>query len=563
MILFMLFYQPVVRFLPTTHYLWRLINLQKIMRTFFTFILSLVALGTASSHDQYRRLPFADVIHYEFMVTVNDTNNIIVGHSVITVRFTGAADTMFFDLKNSGPDKKGMKVSNVTFNNNNNVKWYHRSDRLVIVLDNTAVEGSEGIFTIDYSGIPADGLIISNNKFGRRTFFADNWPDRARNWIPCVDHPYDKAAVDFIVKAPGHYMVVGSGRLVENSYLPDGTKLTHWKEKVPLATKVMAIGIASFATQLAGIVDNIPVWTWVFPGNRLEGFSDYAIGTSPLKFYISLIGPYSYEKLADVQSKTIFGGLENAGCIFYSENSVTGKNRAESLMAHEIAHQWFGNSVTEKDWHQIWLSEGFATYLTAVYLEKTYGREKLDQTMKAARNRVLRFYQLSPRPVIDTTITNLMDLLSPNSYQKGAWVLHMLRHKLGDEVFWDGMRLYYTTYRNGNANTDDFKKIMEHVSRQDLNKFFYQWLHIAGQPELAVAVKPSGKKGNTDIIIEQKQNYLYTFDLGLLINFSEGTRNLTVPVSDRMTSITIKGKDIKNIVIDPGVNLLFKDVTGD
>ncbi|HKK41587.1 MAG TPA: M1 family metallopeptidase, partial [Bacteroidales bacterium] len=416
------------------------------MKTFITVLLSLVTLLTASAHDNYRRLSYADVIHYEFTISVNDTNNIIIGHSVISVRFTGTADTMFFDLRNTAADGMGMKVNNIT-SDRGKIDWYQKAGRLAIISDDGYEAGSDVRFTIDYSGIPADGLIISDNKFGKRTFFADNWPDRARNWIPCVDHPYDKATVDFIIKTPAHYMVVGSGRMVENSYLPDGTRLTHWKEEVPLATKVMAVGIASFSTQLAGIVDNIPVWTWVFPGNRTEGFSDYAVGVKPLSFYISLIGPYSYEKLANVQSKTIFGGLENAGCIFYAENSVTGRNQAESLMAHEIAHQWFGNSVTENDWHQIWLSEGFATYLTAVYLEKTYGKERLDQTMKAARYRVLRFYRRSPQPVIDTAIINLMDLLSPNSYQKGAWVLHMLRRRLGDETFWKGIRLYYSRFR--------------------------------------------------------------------------------------------------------------------
>ncbi len=133
--------------------------------------------------------------------------------------------------------------------------------------------------------------------------------------------------------------------------------------------------------------------------------------------------------------------MENASCIFYAENSVTGKGKAEDLMAHEIAHQWFGNSVTENDWHHIWLSEGFATYLTAVYQEKTYGKEKLDETMKSARDRVIGFYLRSPRPVVDTTVTDLMKLLNANSYQKGAWVLHMLRRELGDDLFWKGMRL--------------------------------------------------------------------------------------------------------------------------
>ncbi len=530
------------------------------MRKFTSLILFIASLITASGKDNYRRNISADVIHYEFSVSVSDTSNIIYGHAVITVKFSGPVDTMFFDLKSRGTDEKGMKVQNVVLNNGQ-ITWFHKSDRIMIPMDKSPLPDSTGVFAIDYSGIPADGLIISDNKFKGRTFFADNWPDRARNWIPCVDHPYDKATVDFIITSPEHYKVVGSGHLVEESFMPRGTKLTHWKEDAPLATKVMAIGIASFATQLAGVVDNIPVWTWVFAENRKEGFSDYSVGTKPLALYNSLIGPYSYEKLANVQSKTIFGGLENASCIFYAENSVTGRGRAESLMAHEIAHQWFGNSVTENDWHHIWLSEGFATYMTAVYLEKTYGIEQLDQTMKSARNRVIGFNKRSPQPVIDTTITNLMDLLNPNSYQKGAWVLHMLRRELGDDDFWKGMQLYYERFRNKNALSIDFQNVMEEVSKKNLNSFFNQWLYISGQPDLKISSKLSRGKGKTDITIEQKQSHLFNFDIELLIKDAKGSMLIKVPVSERITNISIESDSITDIIPDPNINLLFRSVS--
>jgi aminopeptidase N len=324
-----------------------------------------------------------------------------------------------------------MAVDSVVFSGCG-IEWLHKEDEILVTPAKVLSKGSGGILKIVYHGIPADGLIISENKYKNRSFFSDNWPNRASNYIPCVDHPYDKASVDFIIIAPSHYEVVASGYLVEESHLQGDMKLTHWKEDVPLATKVMAFGAADFDVRLAGTAGSIPVWTYVFKENRQEGFYDYAVAVEPVRFYNELIGPYSYEKLANVQSKTIFGGLENAGCIFYSENSVTGKGKDEGLIAHEVAHQWFGNSVTESNWHHIWLSEGFATYLTSVYMEKTYGRERLAAEMKTDRDQVIRFYLRSPQPVIDTTITNLMRLLSPNSYQKGAWVLHMLRHKLGD-----------------------------------------------------------------------------------------------------------------------------------
>ncbi|MGC1390452.1 MAG: M1 family metallopeptidase [Bacteroidales bacterium] len=530
------------------------------MKYILTIYLLLHSCFVLTGNDGYKRNHNTDIIHYDFSISISDTNNIIYGHTGIAVNFTGSVNSLEFDLKNKGTDEKGMTVQNVSFDKGI-IKWAHIANKIIITMDDSVKAGTQGIFSIDYYGIPADGLIISENKYGKRTFFADNWPDRAHNWIPCVDHPYEKATVDFIVTAPDHYEVVASGYLVEESCMPEHTKLTHWKEDVPLATKVMAFGAAPFASRLEGTVNNVPVWSWVFAENRKEGFYDYSVALKPLAFYSQLIGPYPYEKLANVQSKTIFGGLENAGCIFYSENSVTGKGKAEDLMAHEIAHQWFGNSVTENDWHHIWLSEGFATYLTAVYQEKTYGKGKLDETMKSARNRVIGFSLRSSKPVIDTTVTDLMKLLNTNSYQKGAWVLHMLRRKLGDDKFWEGMRLYYEDYRNKNSLTIDFQKVMEKVSNKDLGNFFSQWLFIAGQPDLKITTGPGVKKGFTDLIIEQTQDYLFNFDIELKIKDSNGSFILNIPVSDRITRRTIETEKILEIVPDPDTNLLFRTIT--
>jgi aminopeptidase N len=517
----------------------------------------LMSCFSLAGKDGYKRNRFVDIIHYDFSISISDTNNIIYGQTEIAVNFTGSVKTLEFDLKNKGTDEQGMTVQNVTFDKGS-LKWDHSGDRIMITLHDPVKAGSYGIFSIEYSGVPADGLIISKNKYGDRTFFADNWPDRARNWIPCVDHPYDKATVDFIITSPDHYEVVGNGYLVEESCMPKQTKLTHWKEDIPLATKVMAIGVAPFATRLEGNVNGTPVWSWVFTENRKEGFHDYSVALKPLEFYSRLIGPYPYEKLANVQSKTIFGGLENASCIFYAENSVTGKDDIENLMAHEIAHQWFGNSVTENDWHHIWLSEGFATYLTAVYQEKTYGKEKFDETMKSARNQVLGFSSGSPKPVVDTTVTDLMKLLNPNSYQKGAWVLHMLRRELGDDLFWKGMRLYYESFRNKNALTNDLQIIMERVSKKDLGKYFKEWLFVAGQPDLKITTRPGERKGNSDLIIEQTQDYLFTFDIELQIKDLNGSYIIKIPVSDRITRKTLNSGKILEIKADPNINLLFR-----
>jgi aminopeptidase N len=534
-------------------------NILAAMKKAISILLICFICSTVLARDNYKLNPLIDVVHYDFNININDSNNVISGNTLITLKFNGIVKEFEFDLKNTDASGKGMKVKAVNFPGKI-IKWTHQNDKITITPDTPADAGSSVEINIEYSGIPADGLIISKNKFGNRTFFADHWPDRARNYLPCVDHPADKATVDFIITSPQHYKIIASGYLVEESDLKEGTRLTHWKEEVPIPVKVMTFGAASFAVQLTGNVNGIPVWTWVYPENRKEGFYDYSFALKPLAFYCNLIGPYSYEKLANVQSKTIFGGLENAGCIFYSENSVTGTGKAEGLLAHEIAHQWFGNSVTEADWHHIWLSEGFATYLTSVYLEKTYGAGKLNESMKSARERVLSTFVQTPGPVIDTTITDLMKLLSVNSYQKGAWVLHMLRQETGDESFWKGIRTFYERYRNKNALTGDFEKVMEEVSNKNFEKFFHQWLYVAGQPDLKISKAAGKKKGFIDVTIEQQQSITFIFSIELAYKCTGGERIIKVPVKDKITNITIQADMDSEIMPDPGIKLLFRTI---
>ena len=173
----------------------------------------------------------------------------------------------------------------------------------------------------------------------------------------------------------------------------------------------MVIGLADFAVGYAGTSRLHSGFKLGFSGRKRNGFYDYsqALDILPLYFPGSTI---SVSKLANVQSKTIFGGMENAGCIFYYENSVTGKRKEEALLAHEIAHQWFGNSVTENHWSHLWLSEGFATYLTDCYFEHKYGNDRLQAILRDQRKKVIELTKQQPdRPVVDTLERKYMNLL--------------------------------------------------------------------------------------------------------------------------------------------------------
>jgi aminopeptidase N len=494
--------------------------------------------------------PIIDILHYDFSISVNDSNDRIIGLAAITLEFRADASSFSLDLTARNKNGKGMTVSSVK-EGGKTIPFSQDSDRLILQAPGSV--GSSHTYTVGYSGIPADGLIIANNKFGRRGFFGDNWPNRAHNWLPCVDDPSDKATVDYHVTAPDHYTVVANGALQGEQNLPRHRKLTSWKESEPLAPKIMVIGIADFAVDHPGDAMGVPVYSYVYKDDRDAGFRSYAYALQILPFYISRIGPYPFEKCGNVQSRTRFGGLENASAIFYYEGSV-GSSGIESLMAHEIAHQWFGDAATETKWRHLWLSEGFATYMTLCYLENKYGPDTLKKGLQKDRATVINFEKVSLTPVIDTSIkTDYMRLLNPNSYQKGSWVLHMLRRGLGDTLFWKGISAYYAAYRNKNASSADFEKVMESVSGRDLHTFFHQWLDVPGHPHLTITWKFDADKKALLIDITQKGPILFQFPFeystdGVLhhADIRNASTHLEVPFPEKPVALTP----------DPNTNLL-------
>lgn len=502
-------------------------------------------------------LPDIDVQQYTYTITLTDKSDTIIGVSKVEILFNKTVNRFSLDLINLDQTGKGMRVSSV-LDNGKKIPFRHRNNKLTITTDREASE--KHTYTIMYSGIPADGLIISKNKYGDRTFFGDNWPNRARNWVPCVDHPSDKALVTFRVTAPSHYQVIANGVLSEETNLSGENTFYEWKTTVAIPTKVMVIGVAKFAVQNLGETKHIPVSSWVYPQNKEMGFYDLALTQNILAYFIETIGPYPYQKLSSVQSKTAYGGMENAGNIFYPENFITGTRSKEDIMAHEVAHQWFGNSATEMDWPHIWLSEGFATYFADLYLEETYGKSFFNDRLKKQRQKVLDFAKGQYTPVVDYETTPYERLINTNSYEKGAWVLHMLRRKVGDALFWKSIQTYYDAYKLNNASTTDLRLVFEKVTDLDLAPFFNQWLHTAGHPELAITISSRDKELILSISQEQKSTFTFPLEIKLIYeNGSEEIKTLHISKKDQLFPLT-PTSTLKDFVIDPNVNLLFQRV---
>lgn len=524
---------------------------------FFLFILPFVGY---SQNSQPRPSDAIDVLDYKFRIELNDTTDRIGAISEITAKVKKTSSEIQIDLIGKTGDK-GMQVTEVK-SKNTALKFSQQNDKVIITFPKPLSTGEQITFSVFYNGVPADGLIISKNKFGDRTFFADNWPNRGRNWLAIIDHPADKASVEWEVIAPLHYEVIANGVRVEETFLNKKQKLTRYNEDAPISTKVMVVGAARFAVEQAGVVNGIPVETWVYPQQRKDGFSDFAVGTKILDFFQNHVGPYSYKKLANVQSKTTFGGLENASAIFYNESLVTGTGKYEMTVAHEIAHQWFGDSASELDWPHVWLSEGFATYFAILFAEFTYGEDRRRQEMLNDRDQVLKYYKKDPTPIVKTNEPDPMKLLTANSYQKGSWFLHMLRKEIGDQAFWTGVRNYYREFKDGNALTEDFQRNMENASGKHLKPMFQQWLYKTGQPVIEVgwSYDEAAKVLKLDVKQLQKDGF-FTFPLEIGIFSAESAiptiQSIYINKESQTAELKIASKPAK-IALDPNVNLLFE-----
>ena len=495
-----------------------------------------------------------DIKEYRFNIHVSDADDTIKVHETISFFWKDQNKLPCLNLTSIKKNGKGMKINEIE-KGGKKIEFIHKMDTIYLI----GLSYSEELFELDinYSGIPADGLVIGKNKYGNRTFFGDNWPTRAQNWMACNDHLSDKSKVHFSVTAPSHYQVIANGIHQSTITLSETEKIWNYYSELELPTKVMVVGIADFSVKWN---EEHLVSSWVYPENEKGGFYDFDLAPSILEFFVEYIAPYPFSTLANVQSTTRFGGMENAGCIFYDEKAINGTRSSEALLAHEIAHQWFGNSATESDWPHLWLSEGFATYLTLIYQEKVKGIELFKQELEQDRKQIISFLKSYPNPVIDSTQKDLMKLLNINSYQKGSWVLHMLRKKVGDEVFQKIIQSYYSTYKLSNASSTDFERIAEEISGMELTTFFNQWLRRPGLPQLSLRVNAKKKKLD-GLIIQMQKNETYEFPLKLKINFSDGSSvSETIEIFDKVTPIKKSySKKISSFVVDPNVELLFEE----
>jgi aminopeptidase N len=506
------------------------------------------------------------VANYDLSLRLPESGAVIDGRAELTVVRKSLADTLVLDLLD-------LTVSEVRVAGKP-ARFSQDAEHVRILVG--GARGDTMLVSVRYSGAVKDGLIIRTDSAGRWMAFGDNWPNRARHWIPSIDHPHDKSTVTWTVDAPRDRTVVANGALLDETKLsPAGGSSapetrTRWRESHPIPVYLFTIAAAplvkydlgksacGFARD-GGCVEQM---VYTAPEQAAKMPANFAHANDIVDFFSHLIAPFPYEKLAHLQSSTRFGGMENASAIFYADGGFRRNGTSASTIAHETAHQWFGDAVTEREWSNLWLSEGFATYFEELWTRHAYGDTAFRREMAATRAQILRDGGVASRPVIDSTQTDLMQLLDANSYQKGGWTLHMLRALVGDSAFFRGIRDYYADHRDGNALTDDLMLAVERRSGMTLGWFFDQWLRRPGFASVTTSWHYDAASRRVALDVEQSARFApYRFPLAIDVTDAAGaTHRVRVEIAaERSAHVTLPlefGAAPRALTMDPDVELL-------
>jgi aminopeptidase N len=382
---------------------------------------------------------------------------------------------------------------------NDLLKWERKGDRILVFKAGAWLGGARDSFEVFYGGNPIG--VTGNEGAYTYEFHASgpiistlSQPYGAPYWWPCKQSLSDKIdSIDIIVDTDKDFKVGTNGLLQSTTSLNATTHRIHWKHRYPIAVYLVAIAVSNYEESLDYVhfhdrTDSLPVLNYVFP-QFLSSASQEAKGVVPmLRLYDSLFIPYPFpsEKYGHAQF-TWGGGMEHQTMSFMV-------NFSYDLMAHEVAHQWFGDMVTCGSWNDLWLNEGYATYLTALAYEFLKSKEEFRFQMRAMRNNITQNDNGSVKPS-DTSRVNVL-FNGRLTYRKGAWLLHMLRNQVGDSMFFEGCRQFLTGGNRsyGFSTTDEFRQVMEAVSGQDLKWFIKQWYEGQGHPELKINWQQRGNE---------------------------------------------------------------------
>ena len=459
------------------------------------------------------------------------------------------------------------------------LEFSQQNDKLIIKINQFLKEGTKFHLLINYSGKPTRGLNFV--RFGEEhatQAWTQGEPTESKYWFPCLDHPQLKYPREISVIVPSNFIMISNGELnLIDQKLVDGKskKKYVWEESNPNPAYLTCIVIGSFVETSNGenYDGRIPLRYYV-PKNREEDAIRTFKNTSKMMSFFEkyFSTPYPYAKYSQIVVDDFqYGGMENTTCTTLYSDALYDEiaqldYSSDDVIAHELAHQWFGDLITCKDWQHIWLNEGFATYCEALYFQFNEADIDFQQYVLEMMDGYLDESNLYTRPIVTNIFRDIDDLFDRHTYNKGGSVLHMLRHYIGDEDFKNSVKVYLDTFKNRTAETDNLRQIFEGVSGKSLEKFFDQWIFSEGHPKLKIIISLTSSNIVQIKILQEQDTHLFEFLLEIkvvtLVNGIETSIINQIMISNKEMTKTFEFDPTHQILwvsIDPELKIL-KDI---
>ncbi len=497
-----------------------------------------------------------DVLHYQIKLDLHPEEKKIFGDVTIKMKVNdkqlSKIDINFYD---------NLAIRDLRLNDTQ-VK-YDRSEKLLSMHNNNNTIDT-AVIKIIYEGTPQSlgfGSFNFEKVDNRYQVYTLSEPVFASTWFPCVDLPDDKALTDVYITNDSSDVSLSNGKLMETK--TSGARRTyHWKTFYPISTYLIALYSGNYKTvsqkYLSISGDSLKLFYYALPENIDNAQRDFSDHPKYLKTFEELFGAYPFvkEKYSVAEFWWQSGAMENQTITGIGSNFISGRKFFSDMLIHELAHHWWGDAVGPKTWKDIWLNEGFATYSEALYWEKQSDIRALQSTLRSK-------FSMFPNGTLYNPGNALFSSLI---YDKGAWMLHMLRREVGDEIFFKILRGYFKEYKYGNASTNDFKNFCEMTSKKNLDKFFDQWVYKGeGIIELDCiwSVQKEGEEFISTIKIKQLQKgydiYKFPLDIKLISEKESESETSTTFVSGREVILKIKSKyKPAELMLDPDGWLLAK-----
>ncbi|HPR17739.1 MAG TPA: M1 family aminopeptidase [Candidatus Cloacimonadota bacterium] len=411
-----------------------------------------------------------DITHYDITMQIFDATDYVEGSVIATVTAEETITEISYELTD-------MTVNSVLLNGN--AATYNYANDLITIQLGTMNPGDTFTTQVDYEGNPTwDGLGMY---FGASNVFTISDPNASRYWWACYDHPWDKALADLHITCRDDWLVASNGlrtSIVDNG---DGTRTHNWNCAHPIATYLISLVCQAYV-ELNDSFGDIPIQNFV-PSNLVASATeDFSNLPFMMQVYSEKYGQYPFEKYGNaVTAFATYSAMEHQTMTTIGSGNISGTHANEMTICHELAHQWYGDCLTHLTWCDVWLSEGFATYSEAVYMEAWQGFDAMVSYITSSiHNYYLNWAGSSTYTIYNPASPN--SYFTPTTYEKAASVLHMIRLQVGDAIFWQIMQTFFSEFMHSNVITADFQQVCEDVSGEDFDQFFEQWIYGSGTP---------------------------------------------------------------------------------